>query len=155
MSRKPVSKKQIEDQAIEDAREMSHKETIDELIRDGRISDMLQAIMSEHRAVILSCPPCPPSTDRTVSFGQLGEFPPTQVRNLIKCFAKDLHGWKSGASDRTLEKMLVEFGGGDAMACRQASPTILITKRDDYKRKVNGEYNQENVPCTIINSWAH
>lgn len=96
---------------------------------------------------------CSPSTDKTISFGQLGEFLPTQIRNLIKCFAKDLYGWKSGASDRTLEKMLVEFGSGDVMACRQASPTVLITRRDGYERKVNDKYLFN--PTTIIPSVAN
>lgn len=118
---------------------------VEEAINRGQIKEMLGEVMSDYRGsrVMTSVPSF---RGPGVSFSQLSTFPPTQVRNIRKCFARsvdDFIGWRSGYSNQALEAILVEFGGGTAgllPVCRKAIPTTLITKRDGYKRKVDDKY---------------
>ena len=118
---------------------------VEEVINKGQIKEMLAGVMSDYREnrVMTSVPSF---RGPGVSLSQLSTYPPTQVRNIRKCFARsvdDFIGWRSGYSSQALEAILVEFGGGTAgflPVCRKAIPTTLITKRDGYKRKVNDEY---------------
>lgn len=138
----------------------SDEELIEELTRKDQIGAALAQIMTDYRETRGCMNPIPSFKGVGVSLGQLSTFPPTQVRNIGKCFARtvdDFIGWRGGYSDQTLEALLVERGADtiEGPVCRKSTPTVLITKRSEYKRKVNGEYHQENVPSTVINSWSH
>lgn len=116
------------------ASDMTLEEFIDEVTRKGQVADMLNAIMVDSENMCS----CPSSKGQTVSYGQLAEFPPTQVRNICKALHREPTTLRY-YSDKTLEKLLVEWEG-DITACRKANPTILLTKRPEYARKKDGKY---------------
>lgn len=125
----------------------SNEEFIEDLTRKDRIGRALADIMQDYRETRGPMNPIPSYKGMGVSLTQLATFPPTQVRNIKKCFVRtvdDLTGWRGGYSDQTLEALLVERGADtiEGPVCRKATPTVLITKRPEYRRKVNGEYNQ-------------
>lgn len=131
----------------------SNEEFCEELARKDKIGEALSQIMTEHQGERQPMNPVPSWLGPGVSLGQLSTFFPTQVRNLKKCFAKSVDnfiGWRSGYSNQALEAILVEFGGetaGFLPVCRKATPTVLITKRTGYKRKVNDRYRIGEVVC--------
>lgn len=130
----------------EDTMVSEYLDEVQEVMNRGQIREMLGAVMSDYKGS--RCMTSVPSfRGPGISLGQLSHFPPTQFRNLKKCFVRSFDGfigWRSGYSNQTLEAILVEFGGGTAgfsPICRKAIPTILITKRTEYKRKVNDRYS--------------
>ncbi len=123
----------------------TNEEFCEELFRKDKIGEALSQIMTDYREESGSMNPIPSFKGLGVSLGQLSTYPPTQVRNIKKCFARsvdDFIGWRSGYSNQTLEAILVERGGDTVLGsiCRKASPTVLITKRPGYSHKKDGKY---------------
>lgn len=132
----------------------SNEEFCEELSRKDKIGEALAQIMTDYREQSGAMNPIPSFKGVGISLGQLSTFPPTQVRNLRKCFSDK--SWQSGYSDQTLDALLVEFQSGAVgfiPVCRKSTPTVLITKRPEYRRKVNGEYPINSTP--IIPSVAN
>lgn len=154
--RKLLSRKPKEDEKIA----QENLENVDEAIRQGKIEHFLKQMIADHReeSGALNMNPIPSFKGMGVSLTQLASFPPTQVRNIKKCFARsidDFARWRGGYSDQTLESLLIERGGDTVYGsvCRKADPTVLITKRPGYERKVDGKYSVHSTP--IIPSVAN
>lgn len=145
---------------VTDPTGMSGKEIFEELCRKDQVGDMLTDIMNEHGLSHGLHRPCPASRQATVSLGQLSSYPPTQLRNIQKTFIREPTSLRY-YSDQVLDSLLVEWGEwGDsseargATTCRKATPSVLITKRPGYQRKIDGKYNQ-TAPAgsTVCSGW--
>lgn len=160
LSRKPrVTEKVGGAGVMEVPHPQSTEDFLADLTRKDRIGRALSDIMQDYAETRGPMNPIPSYKGVGISLSQLATFPPTQVRNLVKCFGRSVDelGRRSGYSVRTLEAILVEFGGetvGFSPICRKTDPTVLITKRSGYKRKVDGKYTQNHDPRTVINSWS-
>ena len=148
---------------VTDPTGMSGKEIFEELRRKDQIGDMLTDLINDNRLSHglhdLTCRPCPPSRQATVSLGQLSSYPPTQLRNIQKTFFREPTSLRY-YSDQVLDSLLVEWGWEDSREAwdvttfRKAIPSVLITKRPGYQRKVDGKYSQAiTAGSTVCSGW--